>query len=469
MTVTADTRPDGVPVGSYTGRLVATGGQTVIVTPLAVEKEPERYDVTLRHLGRDGQAPEVHVSYLDRIGDCGDLPGCFDYSYGSAAISTLRLPPGRYVLGDFSVTTGRDDLTLLMQPVLDLRSDVSITLDARTAEPVVMAAPRASARMMTHTVKVAREMERPNSSLAYTMGDDAAQPLFTGALGDPAPNPADLVAIAQGRFAEPGPDGDFRDSPYEYNLAAYTLGSLFTGMRLRPAQREFATVAANYAAITPERRILTTSHSAVPVAGPQNLSFPPEGGPELVSSRLPATRTEYFQAAGFSWYSSMLQRDPATGSGALFEGMDQSRAYQAGQTYRQSWCHGVFGPAFGRPRWYANNLARGVMRKGDRLAVGIMNFVDGDPGRHVNDPRVAPGRVRLLRDGAIVQDWGRGGYLWTQLPRRRRSTGWRPLSSRRSRRSLRRSARPRPSAPVTSKARTGCAAAHDGPVRATTG
>lgn len=415
VTLTADTRPDGVPVGSFTGRLVATDGTTTVVTPLAVEKEPERYDVTLRHIGRDGQAPQVHVSYLDRIGDCGDDPACGSFSYGSAATSVLRLPPGRYVLGDFSVTAGRNDLTLLLQPVLDLHADVSVTLDARTAGAVVMTAPRSSARMMTHAVKVARELDRPMTSLAYTMGDDPAQSLYTGALGAATPDADDLVAIAEGRFAEPGADGDFRDSPYEYNLAAYTLGRLFTGMRLRPAQREFATVEATYAAITPQRRILTTSHSAVPLAGPEDLSFPPGGGPELVSSRLPARRTQYFQAAGVSWWSSMIQRDPVSGGAGLFEGMDEPQAYRAGQTYQSRWGHGVFGPAFGHPRWYANNLARGVMRKGDRLAVGIMNFVDGDPG-HVNDPRIAPGRVRLLRDGEVVQDWGRGGYLATQLP-----------------------------------------------------
>jgi subtilisin family serine protease len=405
VTVTADTRADGVPIGRYTGRLLATGGETAVVTPLAVEKESERYEVSLRHIGRDGQAPQFHISFLDRVGDCGDDPACGGYTFGSAATSGLRLSPGRYALGDFSFTAGRDDQILLMQPVLDLHGDVSVTLDARHAEPVVMAAPHKSARMMNLSVRVAQDMHRPEATLGYSMSGDASQPLYTGALGAATPDPTDLVAIAQSRFAEPGVSGDFVDSPYEYNLAGYTSGNLFTGMTLRPAQRDFATVETSYAATTTEIRQLKTSHGAVPATGPQDLSFPPDDSAMLLSSRLPVTRTEYFLAAGLTWSSMMVQGSLATGCADFFLGTDARRSYQAGQTYHQGWSHGVFGPAFGRPRWFANGFARGVMRQGDRFAVGIMNFVDGDPG-HVHEPKMMPGSVRLLRDGEVVTDGG---------------------------------------------------------------
>ncbi len=45
VTVTADTRPDQIPAGRYTGRLVAAGAGGVVTTPLAVDKESEHYDV----------------------------------------------------------------------------------------------------------------------------------------------------------------------------------------------------------------------------------------------------------------------------------------------------------------------------------------------------------------------------------------------------------------------------------------
>jgi subtilisin family serine protease len=54
VTVTADTRVDG-PDGFFGGHLVATAAGSVTRTALAVEREPESYEVTVTHSDRIGQ------------------------------------------------------------------------------------------------------------------------------------------------------------------------------------------------------------------------------------------------------------------------------------------------------------------------------------------------------------------------------------------------------------------------------
>ena len=96
VTVTGDTRSTQVPVGRYSGRLVAssTGTGVTVTTPLGVDKESEHYDVQITHAGRDGAAPGWYVTFLDRIGDCGADVFCGGVTFGSAEQTTLRLSAG---------------------------------------------------------------------------------------------------------------------------------------------------------------------------------------------------------------------------------------------------------------------------------------------------------------------------------------------------------------------------------------
>src|SRR5262245_26188996 len=68
-TLTADTRVPGA-LGVYSGALVATRGAVRVRTPLAVEKEAERYNLTIRHLDRRGMVPvdyTTNVQSLDSV------------------------------------------------------------------------------------------------------------------------------------------------------------------------------------------------------------------------------------------------------------------------------------------------------------------------------------------------------------------------------------------------------------------
>jgi subtilisin family serine protease len=414
-TVTADTKPSTVPVGRYSGQLVATGAGASISTSVGVEKEIELYDIQLTHIGRDGNAPQEHITFFDRIGDCGADLYCGDYTYGAGTgTSKLRLRPGEYTIGDFSTVTG-SDWSLLMQSVFEVRQDGSVVLDAQKAKPVQMSVPRATARLMELSVVVARDMHRgPNGVLTYFQSGNAENPLFITELGAPVPVKDDVVSVAYGRFAEPGPAGDFTNSPYEYNLADYELGRALDGVQLKPRQGDFAAVKASYAADTDEPRVATTGHRARAAGATLDYPLPPADA-IVLKSALPFQRTEFYLAEGLTWSSSFVELSESDETVASWLFTSESAAYQPGRSYRQDWNKGVSGPRLTRSPVRSNGLARGAHRSGDELLFGLSLRSDSNPV-HMNEPKLPAGSARLYRNGELVEDWPRVAYIRTEVP-----------------------------------------------------
>jgi subtilisin family serine protease len=415
VTVTADTGSPEVPAGRYVGRLVASGTGVMVTTPVGVEKESEHYDVELTHIGRDGGTPDSYVTFLDRLGDCGDDPACGGVAFGAEPKSTLRLPPGRYTMAEFSSTAGTTDISLLMQFVLDVSGDSAVTLDARRAKPVELTVPRASARLMALDLGVSRDMGRPDAVLFYTVSGDHTTPVFTADLGGSRPAEEDVVSFVQGRFAEPGPAGDFFASPYEYQVAEAAYGRLFTGLRLRPHQQDFATVESQYLTYGSDREF-STGHGAQPTTGrPELLAFP--GGFDRIYGPLPFHRTEYFLARNLLWRTSLTTGDRETGI-ADFILVSDSRnvAYQPGRSYQRVWNRGVFGPQLGERQPRGALAGTGAVRAGDAFTAAIDQFVDAVPGHVGMGSKALPGSVRLYQDGRLVTELPYAGPLRAELP-----------------------------------------------------
>lgn len=414
-TLAADTRSAAVPIGRFSGQLIATGDGTRVSTPFGVEKKPERYDVRLTNIGRDGKAPLEHITFFDRIGDCGADPYCGDYVYGAGtSTARLRLAPGKYTVVDFSTSTGRD-WSMLVHSVLDHQGDRDLVLDARQAKPVEMSVPKATARLMELSVVVARDTHRgPSSVLTYFAPGDTQNPLYITELGAPAPEPEEVISVAYGRFAEPGPAGDFANSPYEYNLADYRLGRALDGVRLKTRQDQFATVKSGYAADTAEPRTAITSHGVRPASTTLDYSLPPSGAQELTSG-LPVRRTEFFLAAGLKWSSTLVTLgDSGRALGTWLFSSERS-VYRAGRTYQQEWNKGVLGPRLTLGPVMPNGLARGAQRVGDRLLFGLSMRSDSNP-LHMNEPKVPVGSAKLYRNGELIKDWPSASYLATEVP-----------------------------------------------------
>src|SRR5690606_38226056 len=95
VTLTADTRLGGTVDGTYSAYLVATGGGQTVRTAAAVEREVESYDVSIKHLGRDGRPAAYADSTLFRFGVESGNPFLSPQVVDGTA--KIRVPKGTYV------------------------------------------------------------------------------------------------------------------------------------------------------------------------------------------------------------------------------------------------------------------------------------------------------------------------------------------------------------------------------------
>ena len=123
------------PPGLYSGAVIATpaGGPAVRV-PIGFYKEPERYNLTIKAVGRDGKPATYGDARVMNVDD-GELFADFVFldQTGSA---TVRVAPGRYHIMGFVVGGGFDTISMVGDPETRASGDTTFTLDARRAKPV---------------------------------------------------------------------------------------------------------------------------------------------------------------------------------------------------------------------------------------------------------------------------------------------------------------------------------------------
>jgi subtilisin family serine protease len=179
--VTVDVRP-GRP-GLYSGAVIATpaGGPPVRV-PLGFYKEPERYDLTLNAVGRDGRPATFADAGVMNVDD-GALFQDFVFFDEDASV-TLRVAPGHYHVLGFVIGGFFDTFSMVGAPEIEVTADTTMTLDAR--------------RGLQVSTAVEGEATRPTSiGLGYTRLD------ATGNYGLAASNLVRPEDAESGLFAQP--------------------------------------------------------------------------------------------------------------------------------------------------------------------------------------------------------------------------------------------------------------------------
>ncbi|WP_411082004.1 S8 family peptidase [Streptomyces sp. cmx-18-6] len=144
--LTADTRLGGTVTGAYAAYVVATGGGQSVRTSVAVERERETYDVTLKAIGRTGKVPATVDFTLD------DLVGAADYTGFTAkftnGVAKVRVPKGTYALDSAIVSAPKSkEIDWLAQPKLAVTKNTTVTLDARKTKPVTITLPEKGAKL----------------------------------------------------------------------------------------------------------------------------------------------------------------------------------------------------------------------------------------------------------------------------------------------------------------------------------
>ncbi|MFG3706933.1 S8 family serine peptidase [Micromonospora sp. NPDC047670] len=391
VTVTADTRVAG-PDGVLTGALVATGGGQSVRAPLAVDREVESYDLTLRHIDRDGAAYGYHRTTFSGLDDGGwrEVRG-----NGSDGTGTIRLPAGRYLMDSFFSGQG-EWMTLLTQPVLEVTGPKTITLDARLGRASAVTVPRPGATQVHAEIEYTQETARGllQGGVGIYGGDFSR--LYTAQVGDTAPADG-FVSELRGTWAEVGPDGSSANSPYTYSTTHYVEGRMLSGVRRTVSPDDLAAVSTRHLSADAGTYGFWYATSRRP--GQERIS-----GATGIRYDLPASVTHYYTTeGGVEWRSAIAEH---TGADEPMGTLSQPYVHHAPGTHQRTWNQAVFGPILVKPVHGALNTWMGVVRDRDTISVDLPLHSDaagnvqfgGDSGSTV-----------LYRDGARVGEADRGG------------------------------------------------------------
>lgn len=373
--VTSDTTHNG-PDGLYDGRIVATAGQQQVVTPIVVDKEVESYDLAVTHLGRDGKPAPASSTWLWNLVTQEFDDGPVD----AEGKQFVRLPRGAYLLQ--ATVNDKAQISQLVQPKLVIDSHRSLVVDARKAKPVSVTVPRKDAK--PYLTQSGFHRSTPEGQwLSVGQLFFPGSTLFLGGLGEPVP--ADqLTSFVMSSIAAPGPDGEFANSPYTYNLLDTRHGSPFDGLVRKVSDRSLARVVSTF------NGTLATPDAAAVQFASQSKVRPPLGVGFRMT--LPAKVDQYYEPGATEWIRLFEDESINLSSPA--------QRFRAGSTLHERWNAAVHAPGF---------AGQGsAVRTGDTIKLQL--FPQNDQDGHAGTSS-GTATTKLSRDGKTIAESAEFGTL----------------------------------------------------------
>ncbi|MGB3441328.1 MAG: S8 family serine peptidase [Actinophytocola sp.] len=385
--------------GAFGARVEATDDTGVrVVTPVAVDREPESYDLTLRTLDAKGAPTDDHYSFVFGLDQARFRP-----VPGIGGAGTLRVRAGRYHV-DAAIGTPRPGGTLfdsakVVHPTVDVRADTTVVLDARAARPVRVTFDRAN--VVPKAVAVAYTRFTEDNSLNTGVLGDTFDRIGIGQVGDPVPE-EEMTTSLGGVWAVPDAQGDVLRSTVTYNLSWFGYGAVPTGFTRHVVDGDLATVHATYRAQADRKRgtkVWVAQEPRAGVAGGFGFGF-----------RLPLERTEFHNLDdGARWSGelqqwSMVKKQVHTETVLTGGPVD----HQPGVPAEEEWNTAVFGPGFTADGEFAS-------RFGDVLAFTVPLYSDAGLDR-AGMSEVDSGSTVLYRDGVKVGETAQPGVGQFEVP-----------------------------------------------------
>ncbi len=403
--VTANTR-DGGADGFNEARLTATSGTTHLTTALAVEKEVESYDLTIKHLDRQGHPVDPVETLVASLDDKGFA------DTATTATSTLRMPKGRYQLLSYLRMPGageEPDRAFLAMPEVTVDRPLTVTFDGAKSKPITVRAPEPGAIAGSIIVNYGSD----TASYGFATAGD-----FTGLSSAQFGPAVDARQFSSSLLTQWCKGTDFQcdaGTPYEYFLHWYVRGKLYTGFDKTIRKQDLATLKVDFGATSAN----PNAEYAFGATSPDGLSRNLDGG-FGASLTLPARQTLYFQPNGVRWTGQFREYDLDEETGDLTTRSElgmSPRVFQAGTSAEAHWNRGVFGPAFPAPdsRPFDPVARPWAGRTGDHLYADLPLFTDGSD--HAGFSATDQARTTLTRDGELVVDsTGPAGVVEADLP-----------------------------------------------------
>ncbi|GGU14394.1 S8 family serine peptidase [Lentzea flava] len=373
--VTADTRAS-VPDAIYGAVLLSSDGARV---PIGVVKEVESYDVKVKFLDLNGNAPESYTYRFVSI----DRQQAYRRSVTSGTF-VQRLPKGAYFFDSSVYTrnadpTKRGHTTAAIEPAFTVTGDTELVIDARDGKkPAITvdqkeAAPAASELGfdmetnwgLTGTTWILRDFEnlavRPSKT---------AWPKFT--------------FHAQSVLARPDGNGTFAGSPYQYHVRITEKTRVPADLQRTVPDRELA-------------QVNSVTHARVPGSIGER-----DNG---ASGPLPL-RLKEFYTPGVDWPGSLTEfakLGEYPGHGYQYSALP--RVFKLGRPVTEHWNSAVYGPGVPNDSRYV----RFAGRLGDQLRLDVPIF--GAQGMAGGSQHT--GRTTISLDGKVLYEgtYAGSGYV----------------------------------------------------------
>ena len=383
---TSNTNHSG-PDGAYSGRIIATDDDTTVVTAIGVNKEAEKYDLTITNLGPDGKPnPAYGVLF--------GLDVDVSISIGEAT-TKVRLPKGEYAVnGDqFVERPGGEgsDLYSLVQPSIKLTENTTVVLDARAAKRVKVTVPKAEAALALADLGYLRTSVDGTRAMGWSNPLFDFNGVYTAQVGPPLP-PEQLTGHVVSMWAKPGADQSFANSPYIYGQVDSMPGIFPTGFVRDVKATDLAVVDQTFHA-TADRRIEWIVQGQAPYMGgtwTTGFEYDVPTTTKLLVDDKPAT-----------WQRTFLEiedPDPDHPPVTITRLSAPEAGYDAGKTYRERYNAAAFTTT---PK-LAVRLENDLL-----LSAYSLSDADGNKGSTAMDTQSS----KLLRGGQVVAESPYFGYI----------------------------------------------------------
>ncbi|MFG2650172.1 S8 family serine peptidase [Streptomyces sp. NPDC048436] len=355
--LTTDTKLGGTVDGAYSAYVVASGGGQSVRTGAAVEREVQSYELTLKHIGRDGQAPKYYDSDLEGVSGLA-TDKSFN-PYDASGTVKLRVPKGGYVLNT-GMYADPEDFTKgadwIAQPKLSVTKDTTVTLDARTTKPVDITVPSADAKPSFASADFTVDVPRASYSFGWFLDSYTN---FRSAHVGPQITDGSLYQQWDSHWTK----GE--DAEYDTVLGG-KVKQLAAGYTKHYKASELATVKANLGASATGKKGALSALGFLPGSS--------SGSSIGVPQSLPGARTLYLSTAGgVEWNLDFEQQAGLDPDGwpivdAVYS-MGAAQKFAAGKSYEKTFNTAVFGPRIGGEY--------GVSRQGNEIGGYLALFADG--------------------------------------------------------------------------------------------
>nr|WP_238355701.1 S8 family serine peptidase [Kribbella sandramycini] len=389
--VTSDTKHDG-PDGLYSGRVTATAAGLTLTSPIGIDREVEKYVLTLRGVGPDGE-PVAPRGMLYEIAD----DQLHFYGTGKSEVK-LRLPKGEHILDNRLIVPdpnnpAKSSNYWTAQPSLQLTEDTTIVIDARAAKPLEVSVPNQEAELATAVLGYERPL--PDYKLwapaAILPGIDS---FYTLHLGPELPTDQ-LFSFLSTQWAKPDASGGFDNSPFSYAQFHSDYGRFPTGVTRKLRQQDFATIEQQVNAVSDR-----TIWRSVNALTPGRLSL----WTRAFSNSQPSSAKVFVEAKAAHWSTSIIEpmdlsQDPHGLPFGWHSWIDSPyKVYQPGKTYRERFNAAAFGTGPSEPMW-----------SGDLMLLFLDPLVDADGNR--GNMLVDSESGKLFRNGELVYEVDRFGFV----------------------------------------------------------